>query len=125
MSNLSISFDCKPQRFTDDGDKFIDVSSGDTITNISNFYAYPILEIKGDGTVTIENNSNTYKVVVLSSCPTGTVIVDCETMDAYGEDGQNLNNYVTLPVKTIKLTKNTTFTCDGVTLRVKTRTYFI
>lgn len=85
----SISFDCKPQRFLTSGETATTFSANGTITNPTNFFAKPLIEITGNGNFTI----NGYTVTVSNN--SSTLIIDCETMQCYSGN-TNMNNYVTL-----------------------------
>ena len=55
---FDITFECKPQRFLTSGETEMAVSSGDTITNPTNFESSPMILAKGYGTITF----NGYKI---------------------------------------------------------------
>lgn len=116
--NLSISFKCKPQRFLDSGDEFITVNSGDVLHNPTGFRASPLLQVTGKGTIIVDGQT----IIISADCPSDSVTIDCETMDAYNGT-TNLNKYVELPVDDIVLTRGQNkVTYTGITsLQMKTR----
>ena len=96
VGTFDVQFDCKPQIFRNDGDSFRTVSS--QITNPTDFECYPILSVGSNGSYSV----NGYEFTV--SGATGfPVFIDCETMDAYNSNGDNMNKYVSLPIRNIRL----------------------
>lgn len=62
---FDLAFDCKPQRFLLSGETTQNYTASGTITNPTNFDAWPLLRIYGNGTITVNgvgitltNNSN-------------------------------------------------------------------
>ena len=96
LGTFDVQFDCKPQVFRNDGDSFRTVSS--QITNPTDFECYPILSVSSNGSYGV--NEYTFTVQNASSFP---VLIDCETMDAYDSSGNNMNKYVSLPIRNIRL----------------------
>lgn len=108
---MTLSFDCKPQRFLDAGKQAINVPyTGVDVVNpalnlsaFCNASAKPIFmfffrSIEAQG-VTIRNASgNTTGTisVVGEAAEFGTVTIDCETLDARFPDGSNANIYVSV-----------------------------
>lgn len=90
---FNIVFNCKPQRFLDSGDTAV---SGD-ITNPTQFDSRPLIIIPAKNASysgSIEIGSDT---ITLTDMPASTIAyIDCEMMDCYGENGENLNSCVTL-----------------------------
>lgn len=80
-SELDITFDCKPQRFLVSGETPTTFTASGTITNPEKFASSPLLEIVGNGLVTIGDYS--FEV----SANTGTVYVDADIMEAYSISG--------------------------------------
>lgn len=48
---FEIVFDCKPQRYLTSGEAEVSVSSGDTLTNPTQFEASPLLKVRGHGNI--------------------------------------------------------------------------
>ena len=65
---FTITFDCKPQRFLTSGETETTVSSGDTLTNPTQYASGPLLEIEGYGEIHLQDD-----VVVLEDTPIGEV----------------------------------------------------
>lgn len=89
VGKIELSFDCKPQRFLKDGEKEIEVSSGGTVYNPTNFVALPLIRAYGTGTLTIGSQT-----IQINSANTYTDI-DCDTMDAF-KGATNCNGNITL-----------------------------
>ena len=89
----TIDFTCKPQRYRDDGQTLQTVSiSGATVNNPTAYNARPILKVYGDssgGTVTVNGTVFSISSITLP------IIIDCEEMNCYDENGNNKNNIVT------------------------------
>lgn len=90
-AQTELSFDCKPQRFLKIGDEPIIVTAQKTVINPTSFESSPILTVSGTGSGTVVVGEYT---VTISDIKT-TVIIDCETQDAYFQN-ENRNNTVTL-----------------------------
>lgn len=92
LAPFDISFDCKPQRFLKSGDAAIKITQSATINNPYGQIARPLLKITGRGSFTI----NDWSVFVSSNeSLVGAVYLDCETQNAYNDDGGQ-NKYVTV-----------------------------
>lgn len=103
-ANFDLTFTCKPQRFLEGSDEFVAVESGNTVAPAIEepaiMVARPKLMTSGSGTITIGSQ----EIDIHSDVPSGTIIIDCEAMDAYRQsDGKNLNKYVTMPIQTVEL----------------------
>lgn len=96
VGTFDVQFDCKPQIFRNDGDTFRTVSS--QITNPTDFECFPILSVSSNGSYKV--NGSAFTVSGATGFP---VFIDCETMDAYNSNGDNMNKYVSLPVRNIRL----------------------
>lgn len=68
---FEITFDCKPQRWLTSGEtKQTIANSGDTITNPTLFESGPLLEVEGEGNITINS-----EVISIENVPLGRVLV--------------------------------------------------
>ena len=140
---VTIEFECKPQRFRDDGDSFIpyqtvsmsQVDSAlvdtaavgledyNTITNPTLFESKPLLRFYGNGTLTV----NGTRVVVSGSSASNYIDIDCELMACY-RGSANMGSYVSLPdggYPVLKAGSNavsySSDTTNAITLRIKPR----
>lgn len=86
---VELSFDCKPQRFLKSGELEIEVTSGRTVYNPTDFVALPLVRAYGTGTITIGN-----RTIRIDSANVYTDI-DCDTMDAF-KGATNCNGNITL-----------------------------
>ena len=66
-SEFNIVFECKPQRFLTSGETKSTATNGGTISNPTLFASNPLLEVKGYGTVTMNNYPITLDNVVLGN----------------------------------------------------------
>lgn len=111
---FDVEFDAKPQRFRIDGMSWKEAG---TITNPTRHNCYPVLEISGAGTVTI--NEQTIKVNAGASFP---ITVDCEILEGVDSSNTLCNSFVELPLDAVYLKPGeNTVTGSGCTVRVKPR----
>lgn len=87
--SFDIVFNCKPQRFLLSGEM---EESGATITNPTQFPSKPLIIIPAQSEAysgIIEVGTDT---ITLTNIPASTILyIDCEMMDCYGGNGENLN----------------------------------
>ena len=121
-ANFQLVFDCKPQRFLTSGKTLTTYSTGATISNGTQFVAYPVFEATnttGSATIKIVNSLGTFQL----SANTGliaTITIDCESQNIYyGSTNRNSTWSGSFPV----LAPGTnTLTFSGVgTLKMATR----
>ncbi len=89
LNPFVLEFDAKPQRFLKIGEKKIDVTNTKKITNPTNFPARPLIEVSGNGDITIKIFGETLNIYGLD----GMITYDAETDTAF-KDVQNLNSIV-------------------------------
>lgn len=115
---FDIEFDAKPQRYRRDG---MEWKSAGTIVNPTRHECFPLLEVSGAGTVTI--NEQTIKV---NSGATFPVIIDCELLDCVDAEHIFQNRYVELPLDPVSLqTGSNTVSASGCTVKIKPRWFDI
>lgn len=89
---FTLTFDCMPQRFYEEGDEPIEMTSG-TILNRTMMTAKPLLRVYGSGTVTINGTS----VGITAEGATYYTDIDCDLQEAYRDTlATNRNSYITL-----------------------------
>lgn len=91
---VTLSFDCKPQRFLKSGEWYTAYASGSTIHNPTRFTALPIILCSGNGSITLNGTTITI------SGNSGQIYLDCDLQDAY-LGSTNKNNKVTQAFPTI------------------------
>lgn len=132
VGTFTVTFDCMPQRFRDDGEEYRDVSG--KIVNPTKFPARPVLRILGKGcTVKINDQVITVSAdmpYVMEGTDTPSVRVDCDEMDAYAlldldeNEKANANKYVSMPLEYIELKPGeNTISLSGCSLRMIPRWY--
>lgn len=88
--SFDLTFHCKPQRYLDSGQIWLDAPS--SVTNPTQFAARPLIRIPAQassysGTITVGAVT-----VMLTDMPANVIVyVDCEMQDVYGAGGQNFN----------------------------------
>lgn len=87
--SLSISFDCKPQRYLKMGEQPIELRNSGTLMNPTNFTALPLIRVYGTGDIAVGNAT-----VTIGSNP-DYIDLDSELMDAYCGD-INCNGLISL-----------------------------
>ncbi len=117
VGEFDVVFDAKPQRYRKDG--LVWMSAG-TITNPTRHECYPLLEISGTGTVTVND-----KTIKVSAGATGKILFDCETMNAWTEtDEANVlaNKYIETVLEQIVLKSGSNLvSASGCTVRIQPR----
>lgn len=85
VGHVEIIFSCVAKRFLDSGRSITLLTETGTITNPTPFTAKPFLRITGtpNGTGTISCGGNTMSITF----PVATIIIDCESCQAYSTDG--------------------------------------
>ncbi len=90
-----VIFDCKPQRFLDEGDEVVEISAGsNTIVNPTLFDSEPILKVYvsgGDVNATLRINNAEMELRNID----GYIVIDSEIKECY-KDGQSRNSHVVL-----------------------------
>lgn len=77
-AKFDLVFNVKPQRFLNSGRTRITISDGYQLKNPTDFPARPLIRLEGNGTFQISGGS-----VLTVSGNTGTIYLDCDTMNAY------------------------------------------
>lgn len=94
--SATIAFNCRPERFLNSGDSFVDVANGQTIVNPTTFAAKPLIWVRVEPNVTavltIAGRSLTIVSPFTSSA--GSLYIDCETMNVYTAAGNPRNQYI-------------------------------
>lgn len=85
----SIRFICRPERFLVSGEIPVDVTNTLEIENPTKFNAKPLIHIEGSGTVTVSIGGKTITANI-----TDYINIDCDTMNAYRLDDENMNSYI-------------------------------
>lgn len=87
IGSFAVNFNCKPYRYSFDGQKIISVpAAGMTLYNPEVLAAKPYIKIYGNGSISLSVNSSTITIADVD----GYVELDSETMNAY--KGINLLN---------------------------------
>ncbi|MBR4668530.1 MAG: hypothetical protein IKO76_07235 [Butyrivibrio sp.] len=89
IGTVDLTFNCKPQRFLKDGERDIEVTSGNELYNYTYFTALPLVRAYGTGTLAIGNQT-----IRINSANVYTDI-DCDTMDAF-KGASNCNGNIEL-----------------------------
>ena len=78
---MTLKFDCKPQRFLESGEFPVTLKSDGSIFNPTQFPALPLIRVYGYGDGSITVGDTTVEIKAMED----TITLDCETMDAYHE----------------------------------------
>ncbi len=94
FGRAKLTFDCLPFRRLKIGDFPVAVSSGAELVNPTAFQTLPMIDLTASGAGTITVNGTEISV----KDGADRLLIDCESMDAVGPDGENRNSYITAPV---------------------------
>jgi len=126
-TTLEISFDCKPQKWLKTGDESKLIGNGLTLTNPTNFDAYPTIEMDVIQDVTYQINIGSYSITI-DKIPSSThIIIDCENMECYSLT-ENYNKYISLSnneIPVLKKKSDTLITSTNNTAYIKPRWWTI
>ena len=109
---FEITFDCKPQRYLMSGETPMEITSGENILNPTLFDASPLLEVKGNGNVNIDDYT-----ISLSDEPIGYIVL----MDAKSNSGTTASVGVTGSFKTAYLSDGDTISVEPTTAKFRFR----
>lgn len=132
VAQFDLTFDCKPQRFLQMEIDWSNVSG--TIVNDGGYPSYPLFKITGTGVITItseegkdDTSADAQGASIYVNANPGVTMLDCETMQAFSEDGSTLyNNNVRLPADRVYLAPgNNRVICSGVSAKIKCLFYDI
>lgn len=85
----TITFTCRAERFLKSGEQVIEIEDGSPLFNGTRFASKPLIHIEGSGAVTLTING-----VSISANIEDYINIDCETMNAYRQPTQNMNNQI-------------------------------
>ena len=90
VGSVDVTFSCVPKRFLVSGKTPIALAATGTITNPTAFAAKPLIKVTGtiDGEGTLTCGGKTMGITF----PVATFLIDCETCQAYAEDGTAFYN---------------------------------
>lgn len=105
----SLRFTCRPERFLISGMTVYVMPEGGTLENPTKFNSKPLIyiEVESPATVSITIGSQTITAEV-----TDYIYIDCDKMNAYRTEAENLNNHVSGVFPTLK-SGNNTVVVDG------------
>ena len=115
----TLSFTCRAERFLKIGETAIAVSDGDVIENPTRFTSKPLIHIEGSGEVIITIGHKTMIATV-----TDYINIDCERMDAYRLEAENMNLYISGAFPTLAPGENGVAITGNATLVTITPRYF-
>lgn len=101
-AKITISFNCKPQRFLKNGDKVKIFKKTGVLKNPTSFESLPIITVKGSGQGTVRIGQYHITISDIKS----SIVINSEIQDAYSDD-QNRNLDVTLDKGFPKLVSGT------------------
>lgn len=95
LNPFEIQFSCMPQRFLNEGDNGIDFYEGmeSILHNPYGGETKPLLIVEGYGVGTVEING--VSISFVDDVP-NKIFIDCETENAYSENGENLNRVISV-----------------------------
>ena len=115
MGTVTVSFDCKPQRWLKSGETWITVTDGSVIMNPTSQKAKPIIRMYGTGTIMLGS-----KTITVNTAGTEFIDFDASTLDAY-EGAYNRNSNIGIDFTDLSLEKRTGIALDGLTAKILPR----
>lgn len=110
VGRCELSFVCKPQRFLKIGEKTTRYNQASELYNPTQFDAKPLIKVTGSGDGTVTLNGVTMTITGM----TDYLYIDCETMNVYRQESENMNSLVSGSFPTISPGMNT-LTFTGIT----------
>lgn len=110
VGRCELSFVCKPQRFLKIGEKTTRYNLASELYNPTQFEAKPLIKVTGSGDGTVTLNGVTMTITGM----TDYLYIDCETMNVYRLESENMNSLVSGSFPTISPGMNT-LTFTGIT----------
>lgn len=92
-----LRFICRPERFYKSGETAVQVTTGSTLTNMTQYISKPLIHIEGVGSVTF-----TIAGVTINATLVDYINIDCETMNAYRLKAENMNSKISGDFPVIK-----------------------
>lgn len=117
--NGTLTFTCRAERFYKDAEHPIEVTNGDKLNNPTRFSSKPLIHIEGTGAVTIAFGGAT-----MSATLTDYINIDCDTMNAYRLQAENMNDKISGTFPTLLSGINTIAITGTVTKVEITPRYF-
>lgn len=113
FKTASVIFHCQPFKYKVGETPIILSAGSNTITNLGNIYAKPVITIVGSDTVTISLDGNQIFSIDMSN--NGKIVLDTANLEAYDPDnGQLLNRIVTGDYDSFKIESgNNTLSLSG------------
>ncbi|MCD8049050.1 MAG: hypothetical protein LUG52_05510 [Clostridia bacterium] len=91
-AEMEMVFNCKPQRWSVEGQKPISLTaSGEVLRNPFDFYSQPLISVQGAGEGVLSIGDYSVKIYSFSG---EAVILNCETQNAYLSDGTFCNTSI-------------------------------
>ena len=87
--NISINFDCKPFKYSFQGQEIVQLNSPGTITNPEEFPSKPLIKIYGNGNITLNINNDSFNLKNINEF----ITLDFDLLMAY-KNLENLNKNV-------------------------------
>ena len=109
--DATVNFICRPELFYADGFTLTDISSGDELTNPSQYIANPFIRISGSGSGSLVIGDTTITISEIGT----TLYIDSDMKDCFDANLANRNSYVTFSNKEFPVldASNTTITFSG------------
>ena len=112
---FTLKFNCKPQRWLTSGETAVSVSSGDTLTNPTQYASGPLLAVRGEGTINIGTQEiNLYPLALgevqlfnkLQRSGTGQIISTQPPNDMFSDSLLNVGDAITINQSSLTIITN-------------------
>lgn len=94
-ATFDLQFNVKPYRYLLSGERTVQLTGNGSITNPTNFTSKPLLQVFGNGSVTVNGNDGKVYTATISNNNNKNIYLDCETQNAYSLSGSGQAQSIT------------------------------
>ncbi len=116
-----LSFMCRPEKYLKSAETPVDALSGASLFNPTAYASKPLIRIEGAGNGSLNINGKTLDVSGL----TDYIVIDTETMNAYREPMENMNNHIAGDFSTLASGSNAIAFTGGIVRVLITPRYYV
>lgn len=118
---FDVTFKCRAEKFLASGNNRINVATGSSVNNPTNFIAKPLIYVEGLGSGTLVVGGTTVNLTGLADY----IYIDCDKMDVYRLPAENRNSLMTGNFPVLNPGNNIVTFTGGITSVKITPRYFV